>query len=339
LPTRLIVAGGGGGGGGEGGPSAVTGGLGGLADRSGSAGSVNTTLQGGEGGARATSSGGGAGGAISWECPHLPSCARAGTEAAGGHGGAGAPAGGGGGGGGGGIFGGGGGGGGEGFELSQSVFEDGGGGGGGGGASGVPAAGVGRVSGFLQLLTALGAEPSISLSWTVPPAGVALSPPTVATGPPGTLTTPTPGPGSGSGALTVTGLTVSPNRFRRGGREATITRSKAKKVPTSTTISFGLSQPAAVRLSFQVGQPGVLARGKCIAPTKGRRRGGRCTRYVAVSGAVSRAGHAGTNRIRFQGILDGGRALAPGSYQLTLIASGGAVATTAAQHPVFTIVR
>jgi hypothetical protein len=149
-------------------------------------------------------------------------------------------------------------------------------------------------------------------------------------------------PGS-PGALAVTGLSLSPSRFRRGRLPATIARAaahrKAKKLPTSTTISFALSQPAAVTLSFQAAKSGVLARGKCTAPPKRPSRARRCRRYVTVPGSVSRAAHAGTNRIRFQGILDGGRALAPGSYQLTLIASSGAVATTAAQRPAFAIVR
>jgi hypothetical protein len=150
----------------------------------------------------------------------------------------------------------------------------------------------------------------------------------------------TPGPGPGQ-TLTATGLSLSPNRFRRGGREATITRAggrrTAKTLPTSTTISFALSQPATVTLSFQAARPGVLSRGRCTAPPKGRRRGRPCTRYLTVSGLIRRAAHAGPNRIRFQGVLDGGRKLAPGSYQLSLTASAAAGTTTAPQHPGFTL--
>jgi hypothetical protein len=162
---------------------------------------------------------------------------------------------------------------------------------------------------------------------------------TAALGGPG----PGPGlPGIGPGpALTVAGLSLSPSRFRRGAREATITRAsgrpKAKTLPTSTTISFGLSQPATVTLSFQAALPGVLVRGKCTAPPKGRRKGRPCTRYVAVPGAVRRAAHTGTNRIRFQGALDSRRKLALGSYRLSLTASTAAAAATAAQRPGFTL--
>jgi hypothetical protein len=160
-----------------------------------------------------------------------------------------------------------------------------------------------------------------------------------------TFTTPAPG-GSGIGPgpglpLTVTGLSLSPNRFRRGGRVATIARAaarrKAKKLPTSATISFALSQPASVTLSFQAAKPGVLARGRCAAPPKRHLRARRCIRYVAVPGTVRRAAHAATNRILFQGVLDGGRKLALGSYLLSLTASNAAATAAAAQHPGFTL--
>jgi hypothetical protein len=167
-------------------------------------------------------------------------------------------------------------------------------------------------------------------------------------GTPVTFTTPAfimaPTPGLGPGAApTVTGVSLSPSRFRRGGHAATISRArprhKAKTLPTFTTISFALSQPATVTLSVQAAGPGVLARGRCAAPTKGRGRARHCTRYMTVPGTVRLAAHAGADRVHFEGVLDGGRSLAPGSYRLTLTASAAAGATTAAQHPAFTLVR
>jgi hypothetical protein len=185
-----------------------------------------------------------------------------------------------------------------------------------------------------------GLTPGRSYTYTL----VAASAQGTSSGAPVTFTAfPIHGPGLGPfPALTATGLSLSPNRFRRGGREATIARSGARrkaKSPTSTTISFALSQPATVTLSFQAAKPGVLARGRCTAPTKGRRTGRRCTRYVAVPGAVSRAGHAGANRIRFQGVLDGGRSLAPGSYRVSLSAANAGGTSSAPQHPGFTLLR
>jgi hypothetical protein len=341
LPTRLLVAGGGGGGGGEGGLTAVSGGPGGSADRSGTAGSVlPPSLQAGQGGQRATASGGGSGGAVSFECPKLASCSQAGVEGAGGKGGAGT-GGGGGGGGGGGIFGGGGGGGGEGFEFAPLNFENAGGGGGGGGSSGVPAAGAGRVSGFLQLLTTLGAEPSISISWTIP------APPTVGTTSPSgssssagssssSGTTANVPPSSATPAPRVNGLALSPPRFRRGRHPATIARTR---VPSGTTIAFALTQSATVTLSFEQPHTGVRAGTRCVSAAAGPagHHGRPCTRWVALAHRVSRQAHAGTNRVHFEGVLDGGSRLAPGRYRLSLSAVDAGGGVNAPQHPGFTL--
>lgn len=327
LPTRLLVAAGGGGGGGEGGPSAVTGGPGGSADRSGTTGSINTTLQGGEAGKRGTASAGGAGGAASFECPALASCSTSGVEGTAGSGGGGS-AGGGGGGGGGGIFGGGGGGGGEGFEVKPSQWENAGGGGGGGGASGIPAAGTARVSGFLQLLTALGAEPSISISWTIPAPIQAPAPALGSPSPARTVIT------DGVPALSVSGLSLSPARFRRGRTQATIS---GARVQTGTTIAFALTSAATVTLSVEAPRSGVRAGSRCVAASRGARRGWPCTIWVSLTHHIVRQAHAGTDRIRFDGVLDGASRLSPGRYRLSLGAAGAGSTARAAAHPGFTL--
>jgi hypothetical protein len=165
-------------------------------------------------------------------------------------------------------------------------------------------------------------------------------------------TSPASGPGAGdapagtgglgtAGALTVTNLKLSPTRFHRGTRPATIAKAKPKKkakaLPTSTTISFALSQAATVKLSFELAQPGVLAGRKCGATSKTHRKGKHCTRYTALRGAVTLAGHAGTDKITFAGVLDDDARLAPGTYRLSLGATASAGSATAAQHPTFTL--
>jgi hypothetical protein len=144
-----------------------------------------------------------------------------------------------------------------------------------------------------------------------------------------------------AGALTVMNLKLSPTRFHRGTRPATIAKAKPKKkakaLPTSTTISFALSQAATVKLSFELAQPGVLAGRKCGATSKTHRKGKHCTRYTALRGAVTLAGHAGTDKITFAGVLDDGARLAPGTYRLSLGATASAGSATAAQHPTFTL--
>jgi hypothetical protein len=427
LASRLLVAAGGGGGGGNGEkPASTAGGNGGSADQSGSAGHADELGdEGGSPGLRATASAGGQAGGPNLECKPVTGerCASEGQPGSGGAGGGGV-FGGGGGGGGGGIFGGGGGGGG-GFSNEPA---NGGGGGGGGGSSGVPAGAVG-VSGFSLVPSATGAEPSIAITWTMPPpaaqtgapsaitttgatlngtlnpdgsqindchfavspappAGASipcaqqvgagstpvavssaiggLSPATTytvtlqassaqgstsgsavtfvtaspsaggSTGPSGAATSAGAADSAATVALTVTNLKVSPTRFRRGKHAATI--AKAKSLPTSTTISFTLSRAATVALTFQATSAGVLRGGKCAAPSKARRKGKHCTRYVTLSHGVTRSAHAGTNRIVFYGVLDGGSRMAPGGYQLSLLASGAGARASAAQHPTFTVV-
>jgi len=148
------------------------------------------------------------------------------------------------------------------------------------------------------------------------------------------------GIGASGGALSVTNLKLSPTRFHRGMRPATIAKKPTKKtkaLPTSTTISFVLSQAAMAKLGFELAQPGVLVGRKCGAVSNTHRKGKRCTRYTAVRGAITRAGHAGTDKITFSGVLDGGARLAPGTYRLSLGATGPGGSATAAQHPTFTL--
>ena len=136
-------------------------------------------------------------------------------------------------------------------------------------------------------------------------------------------------------ALTVGALKLSPTRFRRGRRAATI--AKAKAVPSATTISFSLSEVATVTLSFEQADAGVLVSHKCSAPSKARHGGRRCTRFVAVSHRLSGNGRAGSNTIAFDGVLDGGARLAPGTYRVSLAATAAATRASAAQHPTFVL--
>jgi hypothetical protein len=146
-------------------------------------------------------------------------------------------------------------------------------------------------------------------------------------------------PMGAGGSLSVTHVVVSPGRFHRGHHAATISR--AKSGPIGTTVSFQLSAAASVTLNFERAQPGVLVGRRC-APvgkghTKGHTKGRHCTRYASISHTVVRNGHAGLDRIHFEGLLDGGTRLAPGGYRLSVSARGVSGSVTAAQHPTFTL--
>jgi len=144
---------------------------------------------------------------------------------------------------------------------------------------------------------------------------------------------------SGDRGLTVGGLRLSPSHFRHGKHLATLAKTGTKGLPAATTISFTLSAAATVTLTFERPQSGVLVGHKCVARTKVHRNNRPCTRYLKASGAVRRSAHAGAGRIRFEGVLDGGKALAVGTYRLSLAASAAGSTATAAQHPTFTLAK
>jgi hypothetical protein len=136
----------------------------------------------------------------------------------------------------------------------------------------------------------------------------------------------------------VTNLKLTPRTFRRGKHAATLAKSKAKAktAPTATTISFTLSEAARVSLSLQAVLSGVRSGRKCLATSKAPRKGHRrCTVHKAIHGGVALSGHAGLDRVHFEGVLDGGKRLAPGVYRLSLRASAPAGSTTATEHPAF----
>ncbi len=142
----------------------------------------------------------------------------------------------------------------------------------------------------------------------------------------------------GAGAPSVTDLTLSPKAFRRGKHTATLTRAKAKKkTPTATTISFELSQAASVTLSFEENRPGVTVGKRCVAKSRRGAKGKKCSLWTPVRGGITQAGHAGLDKIHFEGVLDANKPLAAGTYRLSLKATNSAGSATAPQHPSFTL--
>jgi hypothetical protein len=214
------------------------------------------------------------------------------------------------------LFGGGGGGAGYGFaDFYTHEFFSGAGGGGGGGSSGVPG-GTAGVSGYSLLSTADGAGPSVTFRWT---------PPAPAVEPAGSSAAGSQPAGSSAAAAQsplVTGLRLSRSRLRRAA---------------GTTVTFGLSAAAAARLTFERATPGRIAGHRCLAATRARRPGKRCTHHARVRGAVQRTAAAGMNRIRFTGVLDDGRRLRPGAYRLSLVAVDAAGRASPARRAAVTI--
>jgi hypothetical protein len=156
-----------------------------------------------------------------------------------------------------------------------------------------------------------------------------------------TFTTMPSNPGSGAPGLvspltgpkpTLTALSESASRWRRGHQQA-----KVSRAPVGTTFSFNLSKPATVKLAFTQKAVGRKVRGVCKALNPSNASKHRCTRTI-VAGRLSLPGHAGLNKLRFQGLLSNGTSLKIGTYNVSLTARDTAGLQSAPQSLSFTIV-
>jgi len=104
------------------------------------------------------------------------------------------------------------------------------------------------------------------------------------------------------------------------------------------TVSYRLSEAAAVKFRVERLQQGRRSGGRCVRPTRANRRGASCTRYVTLRGSFTHQGKAGSNRFRFSGRLSG-RKLSPNRYRLRAQATDPAGNRSAAKRSAFRIVR
>lgn len=133
----------------------------------------------------------------------------------------------------------------------------------------------------------------------------------------------------------VSSVKAVPSLFRVGSLLPRISR---RRPPVGTTISFTLSEPARTALTFAQPKTGRRVRGRCRSLTRANRRKPRCT-IANVRGALTLTGHAGTNRVRFQGRLSRTKRLKPGAYTLTVTAADSAGNASRPRSIHFTIVR
>jgi streptogramin lyase len=161
---------------------------------------------------------------------------------------------------------------------------------------------------------------------------------------------PGPGPGGGQtltapltpvspiGALsapTVSGARQSNSRWRTGNGLAKLT--KKRKTPTGTTFSFVLNEPSSVSLTFTQKLAGRKVHGSCKAQSKSNRHKPACKRTVT-AGTIVLSGHAGLNKVAFQGRISAAKKLRPGSYTLGIVARAAGKASSPATLR-FTIVK
>jgi IPT/TIG domain len=109
--------------------------------------------------------------------------------------------------------------------------------------------------------------------------------------------------------------TQSHHTWREGGELARF-RSTGTP-PVGTIFSFVLNERANISFAFTQQVQGRQVGGKCVAETKRNRHKRRCNRTVT-RGTLSVMGHAGTNKLSFQGRISPSRRLAPGSYTLVI---------------------
>ncbi|HTZ64734.1 MAG TPA: PKD domain-containing protein [Solirubrobacteraceae bacterium] len=144
---------------------------------------------------------------------------------------------------------------------------------------------------------------------------------TISSAPP----TPTPTPML-TPMLTLTPPTIaaagqSASIWREGSRLASLARKQ--KPPVGTTFSFTLNEQASVRFAFTQQVGGRTVNGKCVAQSKKHRHKPACERTVT-AGTLSFTGHAGTNKVSFQGRISATKKLAPGKYTLVITATNAA---------------
>ena len=151
------------------------------------------------------------------------------------------------------------------------------------------------------------------------------------------VTPPAPaGPGSttppaDTTAPAISGLRISPPRFRRGtGGLARISATKA-----AARVSLTLSEAARVTFTALRLRDGRLVGGKCVTTTRRNRARAGCQRTAPAGGSVTLALPAGASRLGFSGRL--ARSLAVGRYRLVAVARDAAGNASAGARAGFTI--
>jgi hypothetical protein len=135
-----------------------------------------------------------------------------------------------------------------------------------------------------------------------------------------------------AGQPKLTSLAQTASKWRRGHQQAKISRA-----PVGTTFSFNLSKPATVKLAFSQKASGRRVRGVCKPKNPSNASKRKCVRTI-VAGTLSLPGHAGLNKLRFQGLLPNGKSLKLGSYNVSLTARDAGGLQSAAHSLSFTIV-
>ena len=128
-------------------------------------------------------------------------------------------------------------------------------------------------------------------------------------------------------------------RWREGSRLAAIaTKKRRKKAPVGTTFRFTLNEPARVLIAFSQRVGGRRVSKKCVAPTRRNKHRPPCRRTV-MRGVLVLGGHAGADRVSFQGRISRTKRLKPGRYTAVITAINRAGQRSAPRTLTFTILK
>lgn len=120
----------------------------------------------------------------------------------------------------------------------------------------------------------------------------------------------------------ITDARVTHRRFRVSPKHTAVSAAGGGKAPLGTAFDFTISAASNLKITIVRVSPGLHHGSKCVASTVTlkRRHARTCTRLI-LAGSLSRATESqGSGSVAFSGRL-GRRALSPGSYRATLVAS------------------
>lgn len=136
-------------------------------------------------------------------------------------------------------------------------------------------------------------------------------------------------------APVITSARESASKWREGRKTAQISAKRHKRPPIGTTFTFTLNEPAAVSFRFKQSVTRRKVGHRCVAKTRKNAKRRSCKRTLE-RGALSFEGHAGSNRVVFQGRTSRSKKLPLGRYTLVITATAGHSASTTLT---FTIVK
>ena len=118
----------------------------------------------------------------------------------------------------------------------------------------------------------------------------------------------------------LTSVSLSATTFRLGSLLPKLAAKPRRTIPTGTSIRFRVDEQSTSTLSFKRLVSGRRVGKRCLPATRARRRKPRCTRLVAAGRKLTYSTQAGNHSIRFQGRFSRRSKLAPGRYELSLVA-------------------